>query len=126
MKVLIGGRGSGVTTDLIQEAIRFGTPILCRNKRVMAQMIIKEIEKMYKRETEIDGYIMLGTDFNISVGIDKVEKIRLIDYSDLTKDRLRGKRFNRIIVSDFEYFFKNLLSEHMSFNEISTIGDSIE
>ena len=99
MKIIIGPRKSGVTTDLILEASKFNIPII-----VPYYVNTKYIED-------------LCTQKNIKCP-------PLYTIQDLKDGKLIGTRYEKICISDFEYFFRTILSDFHYFGKIETISMS--
>ena len=101
MKFILGDRGSGVTTDLVLEAAKFGCVIVCPS---FAQA---ECAKgMAKR-----------------MGVDNVEAVSIQDVID--NNVLSHYPNTKIFISDLKYVLWSLLKEHGATGDIETVSASL-
>lgn len=99
MKIITGGRGTGITTDLVLESSKFDIPIVCDGNSVK---YIKELAK------EMNIVIPEPIPFN-----------RL--------DRLRDLNYDSIIINDIDCLLKIILYDNYSFKgKVTTVGISMD
>lgn len=99
MKIIIGSRDSGVTTDLILEASKFNIPII----------VPFDVNAEYIKNLCMEKNIKCPPLYTIQ---------------NLKDGKLRGTRYEKICISNFEYFLKIILSDFHYFGEIETISTS--
>lgn len=99
MKIIIGSRKSGVTTDLILEASKFNIPI---------------IVSYYGSAKHIEG-LCIEQDIKCPP---------LYTIQDLKNGKLIGTRYEKICISDFEYFLRIILNDFHYFGKIETVSMS--
>ncbi len=90
MKTIVGGRGSGKTTELIKTAYDTGAAILC----------------LTRCET---GFIKTKAK---EMGL-HAERLKVFTVDDMVSGRMRGKHFNGIIIDNGEYVLQNLISNYL-------------
>ena len=101
MKFILGDRGSGVTTDLVLEAAKFGGVIICPS---LAQA---EYAKVRAKR----------------MGVDNVEAISI---QDVIKNNALSRYPNaKIFVSDLKYVLWTLLKEYGATGDIETVSESL-
>ena len=99
MKIIIGLRKSGVTTDLVLEASKFNIPII----------IPYYVNTKYIEDLCIEQDIKCPPLYTIQ---------------DLKNGKLKGTRYKKICIFDFEYFLRTILSDFHYFGEIEAISIS--
>lgn len=99
MKIIVGSRDSGVTTDLILKASKFNIPIIVP----------------YYGSTKYIEDLCIEQDIKCPP---------LYTIQDLKNGKLTGTRYEKICISDFEHFLRIILSDFHYFGEIETISMS--
>lgn len=101
MKFILGDRGSGVTTDIVLEATKYGGVIIC-SSFAQANYVAGMSERM------------------------GVENISALSIQDVIKnDALSHYPDAKIFVSDVKYVLWELLKEHGATGNIETVSSSL-
>lgn len=101
MKFILGERGSGVTTDLVLEATKFGGVIICPSF-AQANYVVGMSERM------------------------GVENIYVLSIQDVIQNNALSRYPDaKIFVSDVKYVLGELLKEHGATGNIETVSASL-
>ena len=101
MKIFVGERGAGNTTVLVQQASKFGYPIICpyyANKEYLTKLAKK-----------LDIICPL-----------------IFTYNEIKNGCLKGHNFDAICVSDFDWILSDFLKENGFNGRIDCISASLD
>lgn len=101
MKFIIGGRGSGVTTDILLEASQFDRPII----------VPTEVNKRHIK----DECLRLG-----------IRCPDLYNFGQVKLGVLKGQNIDVVYISDVNLILSLILKEYGFFGRIATVSASLE
>lgn len=100
-KYLFGGRGSGISTSLLTEAIMYNKALLVPTQSQA---------KLYKQRATLLGW----------------NNLIIWSVSDIIAGKHRGTRCNGILIDNADFVLKQLLNEWELYESIDMIGINLE